>query len=132
MATSHSWTVHHVMADRRNGIYAYAKSGTLCYSALLAARGDVDGAVNLMEGLRSRHAPDMALSGVAEQLLLDAGRVDEAYARYGIKAASANTNIATYRAIAKRYPGIDPNRILADLIASTPGEGASGSPPRRH
>jgi hypothetical protein len=78
--------------------------------------------VNLMEGLRSRHAPDMALSAVAEQVLLDAGRVDEAYARYGIKATSAHTNIATYRAIAKRYPGIDPNRILGDLIASTPGE----------
>jgi len=141
------------MADRRNGNYAYAKSGTLCYSALfhagrfdellavlaldprpywhdqqwaakaLAARGDVNGAVNLMEGLRSRHAPDMALSGVAEQLLLDAGRVDEAYARYGIKAASANTNIATYRAIAKRSPGIDPNRMLGDLIASRTGGG---------
>lgn len=144
--------VKHVMADRRSGTYAYSNSGTLCYSALfhagrfddllavlaldpkpywhdqqwaakaLAARGDVDGAVNLMEGLRSRHAPDMALSAVAEQLLLDAGRVDEAYARYGIQATSANTNIATFRAIAKRYPGIEPSRILADLIASTPGE----------
>src|SRR5665213_2525760 len=88
--------VRHVMADRRSGTYAYSKSGTLCYSALfyagrfdellavlaldpkpywhdqqwaakaLAARGDVDGAVDLMEGLRSRHAPDMALSAVAE------------------------------------------------------------------
>ena len=144
--------VRHVMADRSSGTYAYAKSGTLCYSALfhagrfddllavlaldsqpywhdqqwaakaLAARGDVDGAVNLMEGLRSRHAPDMALSAVAEQLLLDAGRVDEAYARYGIQATSANTHIATFRAIAKRYPGIEPSRILGDLIASTPGE----------
>ena len=144
--------MQHVMADRRKGSYAYAKSGTLCYSALfhagrfdellavlaldpkpywhdqqwaakaLAARGDVDGAVNLMEGLRSRHAPDMSLSAVAEQLLLDAGRVDEAYARYGIQATSANTNIATYRAIAKRYSGIAPSRILGDLIDSTPGE----------
>lgn len=144
--------MQHVMADRRKGSYAYAKSGTLCYGALfhagrfdellavlaldpkpywhdqqwaakaLAARGDVDGAVNLMEGLRSRHAPDMSLSAVAEQLLLDAGRVDEAYARYGIQATSANTNIATYRAIAKRYSGIAPSRILGDLIDSTPGE----------
>jgi tetratricopeptide (TPR) repeat protein len=144
--------MQHVMADRRSGTYAYAKSGTLCYSALfyagrfdellavlaldpkpywhdqqwaakaLAARGDVDGAVNLMEGLRSRHAPDRALSAMAEQLLLDAGRVDEAYARYGTRATLANTNIATYRAIAKRYPGIEPTRILGDLIASTPGE----------
>ena len=82
----------------------------------------VNAAVNLMEGLRSRHAPAMALSAVAEQLLPDAGRIDEAYARYGIQATSANTNIAIFRAIAKRYPGIEPNRVLGDLIASTPGE----------
>jgi hypothetical protein len=141
-----------VLADRRKGTYAYTKSGTLCYSALfhagrfddllavlaldpkpywhdqqwaakaLAARGDVDGAIELMEALRSRHAPDRALSAVAEQLLLDAGRVDEAYARYAIQATSANTNIATFRAITKRYPGIEPSRILGDLISSTPGQ----------
>ena len=144
--------VQHVMADRRSGTYAYSKSGTLCYSALfhagrfedllavlaldpkpywhdqqwaakaLAARGDVDGAVTLMEALRSPYAPDRAISAVAEQVLLDAGRADEAYARYGIQAMSANTHIATFRAIAKRYPGIDPSRILGDLVASTPGE----------
>ena len=144
--------LEHVMADRRNGTYAYAKAGTLCYSALfragrldellavlaldpkpywhdqqwaakaLAVRGDVDGALELIEGLRSPYAPDTALSAVAEQLLLDAGRIDEAYERHGIVATSANTNIATFRAIAKRYPGIEPNRILGDLIASTPGE----------
>lgn len=136
----------------RAGTYAYSRSGTLCYSALfhagrfdellevlaldskpywhdqkwaakaLAARGDVDGAIKLLEGLRSRHAPDSALSAVAEQLLLDAGRAEEAYARYGVLATLANTNIATYRAIAKRYPGVEPGRILGDLIASTPGE----------
>jgi hypothetical protein len=144
--------VEHVMADRRKGAFAYSRSGTLCYSALfhagrfeellavlaldpkpywhdqqwaakaLAARGDVDGAIDLMEGLRSPHAPDRALAAVAEQLLLDAGRVEEAYARYAIQVTSANTNIATYRAIAKRYPDIEPSRILGDLIASTPGE----------
>jgi hypothetical protein len=144
--------VQHVMADRRKGAYAYSRSGTLCYSALFhagrldellallaldpkpywhdqqwaakapSARGDVDGAVDLMEGLRRSHAPDRALSAVAEQLLLDAGRVEEAYARYAMQATSTNTNIATFRAIAKRYPGIEPSRILGDLIASTPGE----------
>ena len=141
-----------VMADRRKGTHAYTKAGTLCYSALfhagrfdemlavlaldpkpywhdqqwaakaLAVRGDVDGALELIEGLRSPYAPDAALSAVAERLLLDAGRIDEAYARYGILATSANTSIATFRAIAKRYPGVEPNRILGDLIASTPGE----------
>lgn len=144
--------VQHAMADRRTGAYAYSKCGTLCYSALfharrfddlisllaldpkpywydqqwvakaMAARGDVDGAVNLMDGLRTRHAPNGALAAVAERLLLDAGRVDEAYSRYAIQGSSANTHIATYRSLAKRYPSIEPSRILSDLIASTPGE----------
>ena len=80
------------------------------------------GDLKLIDGLRSSYAPDTALSAVAEQLLLDAGRIEEPYARYGIQATAANTNIATYRAIAKRFPGIEPNWILGDLIASTPGE----------
>lgn len=144
--------VTQVMAERNKGAFSHAKAVTLFYSALfhagrlddllsilaldpkpywyhqqwaakaLAVRGDVDGGVKLIEGLRGRYAPDAALSAVAEQLLLDAGRVDEAYARYGVLARQANTHIATFRAIAKRYPGIEPNRILGDLIASTPGE----------
>jgi hypothetical protein len=144
--------VRQVLADRRTGIYAYTRSGTLCYSALfhagrfddllallatdpkpywhdqqwaakaLAARGDVDGAVKLMEGLRSSYAPDIAISAVAEQLLLNAGRANEAYERYAIQATSANTHLATYRSLAKRYPHMEPSRILSDLIASTPGE----------
>jgi hypothetical protein len=144
--------LRHVMADRRNGKYAYSRSGTPCFSALfhagrldellevlaldpkpywhdqqwaakvLVVRGNVDGALELIESLRTRYAPDMALSALAEQMLIDAGRIDEAYTRYGIVATAANTNIATFRAIAKRYPGTDPKRILGDLIASTPGE----------
>lgn len=51
-----------------------------------------------------------------------AGRVEEAYARYGIQATSVNTDVAIDGAIAKRQLGIEPNRILGDLIASTPGE----------
>ena len=141
-----------VMADRGHGIHAYAKAATLCFSALfqagrldellevlaldpkpywhdrqwaarvLAARGDVDGAVRVIEALRSPYAPDAALSAMAEQMLLDAGRTEEAYAHYGVVATCANTHIATFRTIAKRYPGIEPQRILGDLIASTPGE----------
>ena len=53
---------------------------------------------------------------------LAAGRADEAYQRYGIEAGRANTHIATFRNITKKYPGIEPQRILADLIASMPGD----------
>jgi hypothetical protein len=140
------------MADRRRGVYAFSKATTPCLSALFtagrfdeleqllaldpkpfwndqqwkakvhAARGDVDGAIRVIEAMRGPYAPDAALSALAEQMLHEAGRGEEAYARYAIAAHSAHTHIATYRAIAKRYPSIDAQRILGDLIASTPGQ----------
>ena len=79
-------------------------------------------ALGLPAGIERQVHQNRLLEIAREGGLLDAGRIDEAYARYGIVATSANTNIATFRAIAKRYPGIEPNRILGDLIASTPGE----------
>ncbi len=44
------------------------------------------------------------------------------YRRYGLGAALGNSYIARFRALAKRYPMKDKALILADLIASTPGE----------
>ena len=145
-------SVRGAMTDRRRGVYAFSKATTPCLSALFtagrfeeleqllaldpkpfwhdqqwtakahAARGDVDGAIRVIEAMRGPYAPDAALSALAEQMLHEAGRNDEAYARYAIAAHSAHTHIATYRAIAKRYPLIEPQRILADLIASSPGQ----------
>ena len=144
--------VRRVMAGRRSGVYAYTKSSTPCYSALfkagrfdellevlalepkpwwhdqqwvarvLAAGGDIDGAVQAIECARGMNSPGTAISAMAEGLLLSAGRIEEAYQRYGIEAGHANTHIATYRNIAKKYPGIEPRRILGELIASIPGE----------
>ena len=42
-----------------------------------------------------------------------------------LKAVAVNqavSRLATYRAIAKKYPEIEPDRLLGDLIASTPGD----------
>lgn len=141
-----------VMAERRSGAYAYSQSTVLCHSALfhagrheellallaldpkpfwqdqlwvarvLAARGQTDAAVQHIDGLHSPYAPAQTLAAFAERLLLDAGRSDEAYSRFAVAATSANIYIATYRSIAKRYPGMAPRRILDDLIRSTPGE----------
>lgn len=144
--------VRRVMAERRSGVFAYTKSSTPCYSALfkagrfdellevlalepkpwwhdqrwvakvLAARGDVDGAVQALERARGANAPEGTISALAEELLLSAGRADEAYQRCGIEAGRANTHIATFRNIAKKYPGLESARILGDLITSMPGE----------
>lgn len=142
-------TVRHVMADRKTGQFAWFSGTSLCYSALFKAnrheelfeliradsptiwqfqiwgarvydaRGDTDAAIAYMEPFRERQ-PE-ALAQFAEDLLLKAGRRAEAYAKYAIAANRRNSYLSTYRAIAKRYPEVDPDKLLADLIASTPG-----------
>ena len=46
---------------------------------------------------------------------------EEAYQRYAIEANQGTTNLATFRAIAKKYPNRSQEQILRDLVSSTPG-----------
>lgn len=57
-----------------------------------------------------------------EQVLLSSGLYEEAYQKYGLMWTERNSNLATFRAIAKKYPQIDKKRILRDLIAEVPGD----------
>lgn len=54
--------------------------------------------------------------------MLNAGFADEAYARYAVGATYATTDLATFKAIAKKYPGKPKETILRDLVASQPGQ----------
>ena len=45
----------------------------------------------------------------------------DAYQRYAIAANRTTTNLATFRAIAKKYPNKDAADILRDLVKSEPG-----------
>ena len=51
-----------------------------------------------------------------ENVLIDMGRIKEAYEKYGLKLSSYGTNINIYRAICKKYPTIDKRKILMDCI----------------
>ena len=53
--------------------------------------------------------------------MLDAGVADEAYARYAVEATYATPDLATFKAIVKKYPGKPRETILRDLVASQPG-----------
>lgn len=53
---------------------------------------------------------------------MEAGRRTEAYEKYALEANRATTYLATYRSVSKKYPEIDPDRLLSDLIGTTPGE----------
>lgn len=90
----------------------------------LRAQGLLDEALAYAEASRGLNIPNSAVDAECEEILLAAGRRAEAYERYALNANQANTGLATFRQIAKKYPEVDPQRILTDLAE------ASGDPGR--
>ncbi|MFQ5469980.1 MAG: hypothetical protein ACE5EH_06675 [Gammaproteobacteria bacterium] len=88
----------------------------------LLAMGKKAEAVQYAEASRGLNQPDSVIDQACEEILISSGLHEEAYRRYGLSAAVGNSYIARFRAVAKRYPMKDKSEILADLIATTPGE----------
>jgi len=88
----------------------------------LATQGKRAEAIRYAEDSKGLNAPLAAIAAFCEGVLLDSGFADEAYARYAVKATYATTNLATFKAIAKKYPGKPKETILRDLVASQPGQ----------
>jgi len=144
--------VRHVHASRRCGQHAFTRAESACYSALFAAgrhdelialvgtdprpmwhdllwvgrckvaRGEIDEAIEFMTKAVDAWTPLAGLARFAEGVLLQAERRSEAYEKYALEANRATTYLATYRLLSKKYPEIDADRLLTDLIATTPGE----------
>jgi hypothetical protein len=95
--------------DRRWGVKA------------LAAMGKRAEALRYAEQSRGLNDPGWQIAEACEALLLSSGLAEDAYRRYAIEANQGTTNLATFRAIAKKYPNTPPEQILRDLVASTPG-----------
>ncbi len=95
--------------DRRWGVKA------------LAAMGKRAEAVRYAEQSRGLNDPGWQIAEACEAILLSSGLAEDAYRRYAIEANQGTTNLATFRAIAKKYPSMPPEQILRDLVASTPG-----------
>ena len=85
----------------------------------LLADGRTDEALAYAEASRGLNQPDAGIDAACEKILLDLGRPDEAYERYALTANVASTGLATFRAIARKYPDRDPKTILLDLAASS-------------
>ncbi len=102
----------------RHPMWHYRRYGV---EALLAM-GKKAEAVQYAEASRGLNQPDSVIDQACEEILISSGLHEEAYRRYGLSAAVGNSYIARFRAVAKRYPGKDKSQILADLIATTPGE----------
>jgi len=102
----------------RHPMWHYRRYGV---EALLAM-GKKAEAVQYAEASRGLNQPDSVIDQTCEEILISSGLHEEAYRRYGLSAAVGNSYIARFRAVAKRYPEKDKSQILADLIATTPGE----------
>jgi hypothetical protein len=88
----------------------------------LLAKGEKAEALRYAEACRGPWASDQAIDRLGEEILRSSGLFDEAYRRYGLRANRAGTYLATFRAVAAKYPQMPPDRILADLVATTPGD----------
>ncbi|BCO08452.1 hypothetical protein GF1_08280 [Desulfolithobacter dissulfuricans] len=87
----------------------------------LAAMGRKADAIRYAEDSRDDYSSPVAISRACEEILLSSGMVEEAYRRYAIEANQKTTYLATFRAIARKYPDKSASDILHDLVASTPG-----------
>ena len=87
-----------------------------------AAQGKTAEAIRVAEASRSPWASDWDIDQLCEGMLLSSGLVDEAFARYGVTANRRGTYLATFRAVATKYPHKSARDILADLVKKTPGD----------
>ncbi|WP_394821834.1 hypothetical protein [Pendulispora albinea] len=88
----------------------------------LAAMGKKAEAIRYAEEGRDINDSPMAIARACEEILLSSGLVDEAYRRYGLTANQGGTYLATFRAVAKKYPQKTPSELLSDLVKTTPGD----------
>jgi len=88
----------------------------------LAALGCPDEAIRFAEASRGLNDNPVAIAAACEEVLLASGRAEEAYRRYALEATRGTSYLATYLALARKYPQKRPEELLGDLVASTPGD----------
>jgi hypothetical protein len=88
----------------------------------MTAKGKKAEAIRYAEEGRGFNDSPVALARACEELLLSSGLADEAYRRFGLDSNQAGTYLATFRAVAKKYPHKPASEILGDLMKTTPGD----------
>ena len=89
---------------------------------VLLARGQVDEAIAMVHDKQGLNTHQAALARFCEDALLQAGRRQEAFEQYALKAHETQTNLGTYRAIKKQYPEVDGPDLLDRLVRRHPGQ----------
>jgi hypothetical protein len=89
---------------------------------VLAARGQIDEAIEYARQRAGSTTSETAIARFAEEELLKAGRRAEAFNQYALLANQANTHLAGFRSLAKQYPKWAKDKLLDHQIARTPNE----------
>ena len=66
-----------------------------------------EAAIAFADAARSSTNPgfsEMSIDRFCEKLMIEHGRGDEGYRRYGLRAASGTTNLSVYRSLVRTYP----------------------------
>ncbi len=111
-----------LLATRRSKFWSWHRFG----AEALVLQGLWEAAIAFAEGVRdTSNSPyeDRSIDRFCEDLLIRHGRTGEAYPRYGLVAAGGTTNLATFRALTKRYPDRDRRQTLIDLIKTRGDKG---------
>jgi tetratricopeptide (TPR) repeat protein len=77
----------------------------------LAALGRTDEAIQYAEASRGLNDSPIAIAAACEEILLASGRGEEAYRHYALEATRGTSYLATYRALAKKYPRKGPANL---------------------
>jgi hypothetical protein len=88
----------------------------------LATMGEKTEALQFAEDSLGLNVNPFFIAEAGEEILLSLGQAEEAYRKYSFAANRKSTYLATFRAVASKYPDRAPSDILRDLVASTPGE----------
>ncbi|MBE3117330.1 MAG: hypothetical protein IMZ61_13660 [Planctomycetes bacterium] len=88
----------------------------------LATMGEKTEALQFAENSLGLNVNPFFIAEAGEKILLSLGQTEEAYRKYSFAANRKSTYLATFRAVASKYPDRAPSDILRDLVASTPGE----------
>ncbi len=86
----------------------------------LIAQGKKAEAVRYAQSCKDAWSNAREIDTLCEEALISSGLAEEAYRQYGLNANRANTNLAWFRAVEKKYPHKKPAEILRDLAAHTP------------
>ena len=104
---------------RMNEVWSWQRFG----AEALLRQGRWEEAVAFVDFVRDAGHDKISIDLFCEKVLIQQGRSDEAYRRFGLGAATGTTNLAIYRSLVRTYPERNRRQLLLDLIKTRGDKG---------